>query len=42
MAVALKAVMDCASHDQPGWEAGAQAVVRLLFDGLRHTATAPL
>ncbi|MFF8026613.1 hypothetical protein ACFZDJ_37060 [Streptomyces sp. NPDC007896] len=32
----------CASHDQPGWEAGAQAVVRLLFDGLRHTATAPL
>ncbi|XES00086.1 hypothetical protein HEP87_58150 [Streptomyces sp. S1D4-11] len=32
----------CASHDQPGWEADAQAVVRLLFGGLRHTATAPL
>jgi hypothetical protein len=31
----------CASHDQPGWEAGAQAVVRLLSDGLRHTAAAP-
>jgi hypothetical protein len=31
----------CASHDQPGWEAGAQAVVRLLSDGLRRTAADP-
>lgn len=31
----------CASHDQPGWEAGAHEVVRLLFDGLRHTAADP-
>ncbi|WP_329244309.1 TetR/AcrR family transcriptional regulator [Actinoallomurus sp. NBC_01490] len=27
----------CASHDQPGWEAEAHTVVRLLLDGLRHT-----
>jgi AcrR family transcriptional regulator len=25
----------CTSHHQPGWEAGAQAVVHLLLDGLR-------
>jgi AcrR family transcriptional regulator len=31
----------CASHDQPGWEAGAQALVRLLSDGLRPTAADP-
>lgn len=28
----------CASHDQPGWETEAHTVVRLLLDGLRHTA----
>lgn len=27
----------CASHDQPGWEAEAHTVVRLLLDGLRYT-----
>ncbi|WP_205315278.1 TetR/AcrR family transcriptional regulator [Nonomuraea lactucae] len=26
----------CISHDQPGWETEAHAVVRLLLDGLRH------
>lgn len=31
----------CASHDQPGWEAGAHAVVRLLSDGLRRAPAAP-
>jgi AcrR family transcriptional regulator len=31
----------CASHDQPGWEAGAREVVRLLYDGLQHTAPNP-
>ena len=25
----------CAAHDHPGWKAQAQAVVRLLLDGLR-------
>ncbi|MEE4596018.1 helix-turn-helix domain-containing protein [Streptomyces sp. DSM 41524] len=29
----------CASHHQPEWEAGARAVVDLLFDGLRYGAT---
>ncbi|WP_240812573.1 MULTISPECIES: TetR/AcrR family transcriptional regulator [unclassified Streptomyces] len=29
----------CASHGQPEWEAGAHAVVDLLFDGLRYGAT---
>lgn len=28
----------CVSHDQPEWETGAQAVVRLLLDGLRSGA----
>ncbi|MGW7002663.1 TetR/AcrR family transcriptional regulator [Streptomyces sp. NPDC054933] len=31
----------CASHDQPGWEAGSRAVVRLLCDGLRNTTFDP-
>ncbi|MFI6937076.1 TetR/AcrR family transcriptional regulator [Streptomyces sp. NPDC050287] len=31
----------CTSHGQPGWEARAQAVVRLLLDGLRHNAADP-
>lgn len=31
----------CASHDQPGRDAGAQTVVRLPSDGLRHGAVAP-
>jgi AcrR family transcriptional regulator len=29
----------CASHDQPGWETAARELVRLLYDGLRHTAS---
>ncbi|MCM3300867.1 TetR/AcrR family transcriptional regulator [Streptomyces pseudogriseolus] len=28
----------CASHGQPGWENAAREVVRLICDGLRHTA----
>ncbi|MGW5134661.1 TetR/AcrR family transcriptional regulator [Streptomyces sp. NPDC004135] len=28
----------CASHGQPGWENAAREVVRLIYDGLRHTA----
>jgi AcrR family transcriptional regulator len=31
----------CASHDQPGWESAAREVVRLFYDGLRHTAPGP-